>query len=752
MSKSISGGLGAVNLTIQELRLIDGKFTDLTASNGTISNQLNGNDATFTGTISTNHFSVTGTFSISNLAVSGLIDAYKLDVENELKYKTEDTDDRYIRKSGSVNETITGTKTFSSIVCNTSVATNELKGLNDVSIYARSGSDLAYVLGLKINVTNSTFYNSVIVGTASNNKNLTVYGSGLYSGGLLSASLGTTGAITSASLATTGAITKNGVNVLNQTESDARYFQLTTSDFSITNLTASGFIKLSNVINEATINTDQKILFLNADSKISGNADFTFKPDTKTLKCDNIEATSLLKSYDLELTNDLTVTGKTNLGAIVSISTLNSVISNTTYPLLVWDNTNTTSRTIRTDTSKLYYDTTNDTLYSPNLSVSGNITGDIEGNDITGDNFTLTGTNNATFNVSNNYGVYYNHVDGHIFRMDWVWKLRIDTNSTTLYNDFITTTGIINTSLSTVPIKLQVNSTDKIVIEDTKTCIKNTVCLETVGVPSASANFVFLLLNEGTNEIKKTNYGLQYNPSSETLTVENITAEEITYKNQTLDERFGNGSTTLPINYTQIFSDNKWKTDYNIGNTSPTRYFFGDDGSVLVTRPRLVWYNDTSVSSPRYYQKGKNITGGAWEFDVTDGKLSIRSNDYSGNWRVYVSAVFENETNGNGGYRVAPEFRVFKGSSQVLSTSQEPQYSRYWGPRYCTIVVSGVITVDSTSDEFEFRTYLTTGSSSRGSSQLPTNSKPNAFWSGHDLNIELQYLNDGTNNSETVMT
>lgn len=265
--------------------------------------------------------------------------------------------------------------------------------------------------------------------------------------------------------------------------------------------------------------------------------------------------------------------------------------------------------------------------------------------------------------------------------------------------------------------------------------------------------FIDVANSDTANRLMRIEGAFTYNPNDDNLAVTNITTTgEITYKGQTLDARFGSGG-TLVNNYTQIFSDVKWKTDVALGNTSPTRYYFGDDGTTLATRPRLVWYNDTTDSAaPRYFQKGQNITGGAWDFDVTDGKLSITNNDYVGNWHVYVSAVFENETNNNGNFRVAPEFRVFKDGTQVLETSMQPQYSRYWGPRFATIVTSGVITVGSTSDEFEFRTYLSLNNGSRGSQQLPRSSHANSFWSGHDLRIELQYVNDKTNNSLTVLT
>ena len=225
---------------------------------------------------------------------------------------------------------------------------------------------------------------------------------------------------------------------------------------------------------------------------------------------------------------------------------------------------------------------------------------------------------------------------------------------------------------------------------------------------------------------------------------------EITYKGQTLDDRFGAG--TLVNGYTQIFSDTNWKTDYLIPSTTPARYHFGDNGSELASRPILVWYNDTTVSAPRYFQKGQNITGGAWNFDVTNGKLSIQNNDYAGNWHIYVSAVWENETRNEGNFRAAPSFKVYKGTSQVLSTSIGPQYARYWGPRFCTIAVSGVITAASTSDEFTFRTYLTIDNDDQDDGQLPNDSHDEAYWTGHDLRIELRYLNDNANNSETTLT
>lgn len=427
MSKSITGN-GSLNLTLNELRLLEIKSSNIESTNATISNAL-----TVQGTLTANNFSITGTFTLTNLEATGLIDAFNVDVENQLLYKTEDTDDRYIRKSGSVNETISGTKTFSNnVICNSSVATNELKGLNNVSIYARAGSDFAYAEKLNINVTNSTFYNDVIVGTTSNNENLTVYGNGIVSGGVVA------GAV-----ATTGALTKNSINVLNQTENDARYIQLSTTDFSITNMTLSGFVKLSNPLTETTISTDQKIMFLDTDNKLTTNADFTFKPDTKTLKVPKIEAT--LSTTNIRCLSGLSEgridfdsgsifdhhPGDVYLGMIGSKSDIG-------YQVAFW---NTGETRHRANTRYRWYiqdNVTSSTFYEiMRLDVAGQqIYGRQEIFDYDDNSRRLQIENDSS---PNNDGVFYTHPTAHIFRIGssspYVDKLKIGNTKTTIYND-----------------------------------------------------------------------------------------------------------------------------------------------------------------------------------------------------------------------------------------------------------------------------------------------------------------------------
>jgi len=88
MSKSISGGLGAVNLNIQELRILNGSFTSLEAVNGTIS-----------GTLTVGGLSISGTFSVVNFGSSGLINANDIICNGELTYKSQVLDNRFVKST-----------------------------------------------------------------------------------------------------------------------------------------------------------------------------------------------------------------------------------------------------------------------------------------------------------------------------------------------------------------------------------------------------------------------------------------------------------------------------------------------------------------------------------------------------------------------------------------------------------------------------------------------------------------------------
>ena len=115
------------------------------------------------------------------------------------------------------------------------------------------------------------------------------------------------------------------------------------------------------------------ILFRNNNNNVVGDASFNYIPADELLSVKNVTI-----SNDLTVTNDLSVTGRTDLGSVLSIDGLTSTSTNTTYTLMLWDNTNTAgNRTVNIDAFNLFYNTQNNTLQS--YRFAGEFQGDLTG-------------------------------------------------------------------------------------------------------------------------------------------------------------------------------------------------------------------------------------------------------------------------------------------------------------------------------------------------------------------------------------
>ena len=70
MSKSLNGS-GSLNLTLNELRLLEIKATKVTGTDVVSLSSLTGNNATFLGTVDIGNMNISGTFGVQNLTVNG---------------------------------------------------------------------------------------------------------------------------------------------------------------------------------------------------------------------------------------------------------------------------------------------------------------------------------------------------------------------------------------------------------------------------------------------------------------------------------------------------------------------------------------------------------------------------------------------------------------------------------------------------------------------------------------------------------
>jgi hypothetical protein len=199
------------------------------------------------------------------------------------------------------------------------------------------------------------------------------------------------------------------------------YYDTTTNTLYAPNISAT-ITNLQIVAINKSDNIDYPVTFhdttLNKVCKDLTDSSFRYNPSSNKLSIYNGNV-----EFNLEVSN------YTFLGSNVYVNTLKPVVTNTTYPLLLWDNTGALDdRAISTDTTKLYYDTTSDTMYAPNITVNtvlnavdATITGDM---DVSGDvtivavNATVTPANTncrllflegstLTGRISGN-GCYYN--------------------------------------------------------------------------------------------------------------------------------------------------------------------------------------------------------------------------------------------------------------------------------------------------------------------------------------------------------
>ena len=72
MSKSLNGS-GSLNLTLNELRLLEIKATKVTGTDVVSLSNLTGNNATFAGTVNIGNMNISGTFEVQNMTVKGNI-------------------------------------------------------------------------------------------------------------------------------------------------------------------------------------------------------------------------------------------------------------------------------------------------------------------------------------------------------------------------------------------------------------------------------------------------------------------------------------------------------------------------------------------------------------------------------------------------------------------------------------------------------------------------------------------------------
>lgn len=311
------------------------------------------------------------------------------------------------------------------------------------------------------------------------------------------------------------------------------YYDTTTDTLHVPNISIPN---LQIVAISKTDNIDYPVTFhdttLNKVCKDSESGSFRYNPSTNKLSVRNINC-----EFNLEVLN------KTFLGSTVYVNTLNPVATNTTYPLLVWDNTGALDdRAISYDTTKLYYDTTTDTLHAPNISLTdATMTGDFicNGTATFGDECTITSSKNLRFieastTVAGDKGIIYSQDIGRvIFRrsstLDPVVQLVNEVARTNaisgLYQIQLSALDVDINTVSTGSIRNRVDGTVKTTLTNTDFTVSTdlevtgdtTITLFNALTTPANTNCRLLFLEGSTLTGRISGNGCYYNPSGDVM-------------------------------------------------------------------------------------------------------------------------------------------------------------------------------------------------------------------------------------------
>jgi len=811
MSKSITGS-GSLNLTLNELRLLEIKATSIESTNATITNQLNGNNATFTGTVSLGNLTITGTFQVVNLTSTGTITANDIVCSGEITYKSQTLDNRFVTNANltTILNDYVLTTTLNSTLNNYVLTTTLNSTLNNYVLTTTLNSTLNnYVLTTDLNNTLNNYVLTTTLNSTLNNYVLTTtLNSTLNNYVDLSSAQTITGQKTFDSIIISNSIsqpiqsiqTSNNYNVLfydstsSQITEDAGnnlQYNPNSNTLTVGNVTINTEAVLSNT-SEATSSSFLNILFKNSGNQIrigqTASHPFQFRPSNGTLLTTTVDATTL-QATTLQLDSQAnigTLTTDTN-GMNYNHALLHKFLINNNQVLTM------SNSVIGFNRPMDFLQDGNITMYETSASFSG-VKNEIDFNNIAKitsrrENTTL----NPQLDLVNNTAS--SSID---------YQIRLDTDET-LYN---TPTGGSH--------KFQVNSVDKVSIDSnfqvdldmnvTGTATFSNSIVQPVDTDGTNNDFTLVFYDTTTSSLKRDTNPAQlvYNPSNNTISCRNIeVAVDTTTQNLTVSgtldatlnpsdasttatmrflgydtitgtnkksnstTTFGRGLFTgqefirteqfyadqfmvdgaLPLNYVSAYSCDEWDTNGGV---------FGNDDYVKLNKQA------SEGGSPTVYQYGANISSGtspvirsainyAQTASPTYWRLS--NNAYAGMWYVDVTCVFQNLKTGSGD-RMIPYIRIQKNDgvswNEQRQLSVGMQYVRYTAGEASSLRIQGAVYLEDTSDLLRIYTKLDIGNNV--SPPAFTDSATSGQWAGLQINISMRYLGkaDSVANSEVI--
>jgi len=317
------------------------------------------------------------------------------------------------------------------------------------------------------------------------------------------------------------------------------YYDTTTDTLHVPNISAT-IPNLQIVPVTRSDNVDYQVMFFddNTDNLAidSVSSTFTYTPSA-----------SKLNTVNVDILHDLTVGRDTFLDGRLYVNNINPVQSGATYgeqyPLIVYHiNAPSGSRDVAVDFQNLYYDTTNNTLHVPNISLTdATMTGDFicNGTATFGDECTITSSKNLRFieasaTAAGDKGIIYSQDIGRvIFRRSSTLDPVVQ-----LVNEVARTNGIVGSfqiqlsavdvdfnTVSTGSIRNRVNgvvkttltNTDFTVLTDMEITGDTTITAVNAIVTPQDTNCRLLFLEGSTLTGRISGNGCYYNPDGDVM-------------------------------------------------------------------------------------------------------------------------------------------------------------------------------------------------------------------------------------------
>jgi len=733
MSKSISGS-GSLNLTVQELRLLEIKASVISAINATIDNLLTASNANFTGIVTVNNLTISGGVTVENIVILNTLTAQNIIVNGSTLIETPATvNDGRLRipfidvsnngvtshsKGGlSSSDKLTfyentGTLVVSDYITAPIIAATSYAIINPVT----STEDVEYRVSMfgngnemtgDVGYTYNCFENRLTLKHLQIDASINIQTPATVNSGFLRIPF-----IDSSTSGSSGVLSSS--NKLLFDESNGR--------LSVTGFILTPVINISNTAYitpvTSTQNAEYKVAMFGVDNGLTADTGMTYNCSQNKLTIDNVNITGTLDLTSLEVeTLDvttsadiqaLTVSGASNLGVGVIIKAL-SELTTQTCRLLAWDNTqNENFRSIRSS-SELNYNGSTDTLYSPNINSSTKIFA--EDIDVSGD---IVFTNGKIFNdPANNYmalkainsdgntslaGFSFNMAiweDGHV-RMNASTQIRFYIFNTASQS------SVEHMVLTTTSLRVK----NDILADANLTCSGSVTIVNplTSGV-NRQCSLLFVDDNGGDNRIK-VKPSMNFNPSTETLTIPTIVSSELTANDATITSTINCSGQiilgTLPLNYIQILSGQTGSfTMTSVVNVNGN---FGQNQQIMFSSSASLYDMKVFGQDTKAWQKSNGTTG----------NFSLISSTYNGmwHWDIVIDCQY-NTTNTNA--RINPKIyleRTRGGATAKCFGSLANGKGVYWRganrARQVSIFGSGCVDCQ-VGDIFKIRTLCNLG-------------------------------------------